>query len=242
MATEKINEKSYNETEIVSYYSEFNSAGLFHYEEMLIEKYFVSGGKTLDVGCGAGRVTIPLHERGYQVIGIDYAEKMIEAARAMNGDIDYRVGNILHTQFNNQIFDNVIFSFNGLMLIGTYDERLTAMKEIRRILKKNGLFIFTTPFLDNKVNKPYWIGKAAALDINTNDMTWEQQLILGDEYLEDYGNEFFLHVPFTDEVNRMIEESGMERLFSARRLDYSGIEKKEDELDDNYLWVISCKR
>ena len=242
MATEKVNEKSYNNTEIVNYYSDFISAGLFHYEEMLIEEYFVTGGKTLDISCGAGRVTIPLHERGFQVVGIDYAEKMIDAARVLNEAIDYRVGNILSSQFADQEFDNVIFSFNGLMLIGTYTDRLSAMKEIRRIIKKTGNFIFTTPFLDNKVDKSYWAEKAETLNIRVNDMTWEQQLTLGDEYLEDYGNEFFLHVPFLTEVKKLVKEAGMEILFSARRLDYSGIEIMEDELDDNYLWVISCKK
>lgn len=239
MATEKVNEKSYNNTEIVNYYSDFISAGLFHYEEMLIDKYFKAGGKTLDIGCGAGRVTIPLHERGFQVIGIDYAEKMIDAAKVLNEAIDYRIGDILSTQFEDQEFDNVIFSFNGLMLIGTYNERLLAMKEIRRILKQNGKFIFTTPYLDNKVDKSYWTEKAESLNINLIDMTWEQQLKLGDEYLEDYGNEFFLHVPFLTEVKKMIKEAGMEIRFSTRRLDYSGIEIMEDELDDNYLWVVS---
>ena len=34
----------------------------------------------------------------------------------------------------------------------------------------------------------------------------------------------------------------MDVVFSARRLDYSGLEKMEDELDDNYLWVVSCKK
>ena len=60
--------------------------------------------------------------------------------------------------------------------------------------------------------------------------------------LEDYGSEFYLHVPFISEVEQMLEEAGMELLFSARRLDYSGIEKMEDELDDNYLWVTTCKK
>lgn len=241
MATEKKNEKSYNEKEIVNYYSEFISAGLFLYEEMLIDKYFSVGGKTLDIGCGAGRVTIPLYKRGFQVVGMDYAEKMIDAASALNENIDYRVGDILSTQFEDQEFDNIIFSFNGLMLIRTYEERLLAMKEIRRVLKNNGKFIFTTPYLDNKVDKSYWMEKAEAICINVNNMTWEQQLKLGDEILEDYGSEFFLHVPFITEVKKMVEEAGMEILFSARRLDYSGIEKMEDELDDNYLWVIACK-
>ena len=116
MSINKINEKSYNETEIVNYYSEFISAGLFYYEEMLINKYFTAGGRTLDIGCGAGRVTIPLHKRGFQVIGMDYAEKMISAARALDEAIDYRVGDILSTQFEDQEFDNIIFSFNGLKI------------------------------------------------------------------------------------------------------------------------------
>jgi SAM-dependent methyltransferase len=242
MYADDSNKKSYNDTEIVNYYTDFNAAGLFHYEEMLIEKYFKAGGRTLDVGCGAGRVTIPLHERGYQVTGLDYAEKMIAAAKKLNGAIDYRVGNILSTPFENQEFDNIIFPFNGLMLLESYEERLSAVKEVCRLLKDDGKFVFTTPYLDNKVKKPYWSEKAEILGIDTDNMSWEQQMELGDEQLEDYGNVFYLHVPFISEVEKMLEEASMELLFSARRLDYSGIEEMEDELDDNYLWVTKCKK
>lgn len=242
MNTDNSNKKSYNDTEIVNYYTDFNAAGLFHYEVMLIEKYFKVGGRTLDIGCGAGRVTIPLHERGYQVTGMDYAEKMVAAAKKLNGAIDYRVGNILSTPFENQEFDNIIFSFNGLMLLESYEKRLSAVKEVCRLLKDDGKFIFTTPYLDNKVKKSYWSEKAETLGIDTDNMSWEQQIELGDEQLEDYGNEFYLHVPFISEVEKMLEEAGMELLFSARRLDYSGIEEMEDELDDNYLWVTKCKK
>lgn len=242
MATQNTNEKSYNEPKIVKYYSEFIAAGLFRYEEQLIAKYFTAGGKTLDIGCGAGRVTIQLYERGYRVIGMDYAEKMITAAKALNKSIDYRVGNILSAPFDAQEFDNVIFSFNGLMLIGSYEDRLFAVKEIRRLLKTDGRFIFTTPYLDNKTEKSYWIEKAETLGIDVNNMSWEQQQQLGDEQIEDYDSKFFFHVPFVSEVKRMLKEADMEILFSARRLDYSGIEKVEDELDDNYLWVATCKK
>ncbi|MEE1227835.1 MAG: methyltransferase domain-containing protein [Lachnospiraceae bacterium] len=242
MSTSQSNEKSYNDAEIVNYYSDFIKAGLFRYEEMLVDKYFVLGGNTLDVGCGAGRVTIPLYRNGYRVIGMDYSAKMIEEAKRLNPEIDYQVGNILQTKYGDDEFDNIIFSFNGLMLLESYDDRLAATKEIRRLLNADGKFIFTTPFLDNKVEKSYWTEKATQLNIDRNAMTWEQQLALGDEELEDYDNEFFLHVPFVSEIRRMLDEAGMEILFSARRLDFSGIEKMEDELDDNYLWVAECKR
>ncbi len=40
-----------------------------------------SGRKTvLDIGCGAGRFTIPLAERGMDVLGIDYSPEMIRLA------------------------------------------------------------------------------------------------------------------------------------------------------------------
>ena len=54
---------------------------------------------------------------------------------------------------------------------------------------------------------------------------------------------FSKHAYSTIEENvRAAAEAGMELLFSARRLDYSGIEEMEDELDDNYLWVTKCKK
>ena len=236
------NERSYNDLEVVKYYSDFASAGLFHYEKLLIDKYFIIEGKTLDIGCGAGRVTIPLFERGYKVIGMDYSKNMIATAKTINSAVDYRVGNILSTPFANQEFDNIIFSFNGLMLLGTYEERLSASKEIHRILKKNGFFIFTTPYLDNKAEKPYWTGKAKSLGINIKNMTWEQQLKLGEEQLKDINNYFYLHVPFISEIKKMMSEADMEIVFSDRRLDYGGVEIMEDELDDNYLWVATCKK
>ena len=96
-------------------------------------------------------------------------------------------------------------------------------------------------FLQYQVERTYWIEKARNLNIDIERMTWEQQLLLGDECLEDYGSKFFLHIPFISEVMEMIDEIEMEVLFAARRLDYSGIEEYEDELDDNYIWVISQK-
>lgn len=179
----------------------------------MIDKYFASGGKTLDVGCGVGRTTIPLFEKGYKVIGLDFAEKMIMAAKSLNSAIDYRVGDILSTRFDDQEFDNILFSFNGLMLLGTYEDRLKAVKEICRILKPEGNFIFTTPYLDNKTLKSYWFEKASSLDIDVQNMTWDQQLELGDEQLEDYDSDFFIHVPFIPEIEKMLDEAGMKVLF-----------------------------
>jgi 2-polyprenyl-3-methyl-5-hydroxy-6-metoxy-1,4-benzoquinol methylase len=41
----------------------------------------VPGGRALDIGCGAGRNTVPLAEQGWQVLGTDWSAPMIDAAK-----------------------------------------------------------------------------------------------------------------------------------------------------------------
>ena len=49
-----------------------------------------SGGLAVDIGCGAGRNTIPLAEAGWSVIGADLSRPMLEAAVARARESDAR--------------------------------------------------------------------------------------------------------------------------------------------------------
>jgi ubiquinone/menaquinone biosynthesis C-methylase UbiE len=48
-------------------------------------------GLTLDVGCGEGRWTRELRERGYEAVGLDRSEKLLEEARAADPDGRYEL-------------------------------------------------------------------------------------------------------------------------------------------------------
>lgn len=53
------------------------------------------GGVAADVGCGYGRMTSRLASLGFdRVIGIDPSERVIDAARALSPDIEFRVGGL----------------------------------------------------------------------------------------------------------------------------------------------------
>ena len=61
----------------------------------LLAKLVAGSGRTvLDVGCGPGRTTGLLAERGLRVTGIDLSPGMIEVARRDHPDLNFRVGSM----------------------------------------------------------------------------------------------------------------------------------------------------
>lgn len=83
-------------------------------------------GKTLDLGCGIGRLT-----QGY---GVDISPKMIELAKPGN---EYRVCDGSSIPYPKATFDNVfsVFLFQHL----PNRQKLDYLKEIERVLKPGGI-------------------------------------------------------------------------------------------------------
>ena len=46
-----------------------------------LDSYLPPEGNVLEIGCGAGTITIGLLERGYKVTAVDFSERMIELCR-----------------------------------------------------------------------------------------------------------------------------------------------------------------
>ena len=56
-----------------------------------IISWYVIGDKAVDIGCGTGRSTRFLQRLGFDAVGVDIATKMIEKARHIDPDGDYRL-------------------------------------------------------------------------------------------------------------------------------------------------------
>jgi len=54
------------------------------------------------------------------------------------------VMNACDLQFKDESFDYILFSFNGLDNLIPYSKRLACLQEIRRVLRKEGLFVFSS--------------------------------------------------------------------------------------------------
>lgn len=105
----------------------------------MIEKYFPKGKLAiLDVGCGTGKNMEELQKFG-TVYGLDNTPQAIKYCRE-RGLKNLKLGTAEKTPFKNCSFDIITL----LDVLEHTDDNKT-LKEMRRILKKNGIIILTVP-------------------------------------------------------------------------------------------------
>lgn len=136
-----IGAKAYDNPVVVASY---RTKGLYPAEEAVFKYYFRPAGKTLDIGCGTGRTTTKLSELGFEVTGVDLSKSMIEEARHLYPALDFQIMDAAQLTFGDDVFDNIIFSFNGLDDIYPRHRRIQALSEVYRVLKPGGIFAFSS--------------------------------------------------------------------------------------------------
>jgi SAM-dependent methyltransferase len=105
-----------------------------------------AGRATLDVGCGEGRVTRDLSERGHRVTGVDAAPTLLRAAQEADPDGSYLLADAASLPFENGSFDLVV-AFNSLMDV---EDMPGTVREAARVLEPGGRLCvsITHPFKD----------------------------------------------------------------------------------------------
>lgn len=123
----------------------------------------VSGKKLLDLGCGEGYCSRYLEILGASHIeAIDISDEMIALAKSKikkDTVINFKVGDIKKLPYDNNSFDLVL----GMFVYNYLDKKdmLTSLKEVFRVLKKSGFFIFAVPhpffpLLKKNNNPPFY--------------------------------------------------------------------------------------
>lgn len=111
-------------------------------------KYVKKEAIVLDVGCGYGRTLDELHQQGFQnLIGIDFAEGMIERGKCQFPYLDLRVKKTAEIDLPDNSVDAVIL-FAVLTCITSNADQLSMISEIRRVLKSGGI-LYINDFLLN---------------------------------------------------------------------------------------------
>ncbi|MBI1864029.1 methyltransferase domain-containing protein [Candidatus Woesebacteria bacterium] len=135
----------------------------FLYQEALArykfaQKYLKPKFKVLDLGCGTGYGTKLLGEKVPEIIGIDINKEAINFAKKnYPKKANFRIGNVELLKFKDNYF-NLICSFEVIEHLKNPQKKY--LKEIKRVLKKDGKVIFSTPNKETRspeseVSSPY---------------------------------------------------------------------------------------
>jgi SAM-dependent methyltransferase len=97
----------------------------------------------LDLGVGGGRTVPLLRAISRDYVGIDYTPELVAACNKRFPDANVQDGDARDlSRFADESFQLVVFSFNGIDSVNA-DDRARILREVHRVLRKGGLFLFS---------------------------------------------------------------------------------------------------
>ena len=101
-------------------------------------------GRTLDIGCGAGRVTLPLQQNGVDVVGIDNSPLAVHTCNE-RGVNDVRLLSISQVSANALgMFDSILMLGNNFGLFGNRDRARRLLRRLHRMTTEKGRIVAET--------------------------------------------------------------------------------------------------
>lgn len=129
-----------------------DSYAQFH-KEAFLPLLPAPGRKTLDLGCGEGRLSNDLARLGHAVVGIDRSRMLVEAARAAYSEITFEVADAASLPFPDESFDCVV----AFMSLHDTDGLDTVIGECARVLSGAGRLCFA---IIHPINSAGWFEDA----------------------------------------------------------------------------------
>lgn len=112
---------------------------LFHHEHTFVRRSLdaaIQPGTLLDIGCGSGRMTLPLHDVGINVVGLDMDPVALAAFQRRSKAIPLVRGDAVHLPFTDGSFDCVV-----AIQFFEYVDHQQFLHELNRVLRNGGLLI-----------------------------------------------------------------------------------------------------
>lgn len=98
-------------------------------------------GLVCDIGCGPGEIADYLYRTHHTVIGIDISGKMIEEAKRLNPEIEWRQGDMFDLDLPDGSFSGIC-SFYAVVNFQEEEIR-KILREYFRVLKREGILFIT---------------------------------------------------------------------------------------------------
>ena len=161
------------------------------------DQYLRAGSTMLEGGCGIGSYIAYYSARGYDVIGLDFAQKTLKTLRVRQPSLKLVGGDVANMPFRDKSFDlyysgGVVEHFEGGC------ER--ALAEARRVLKDDGVLMMSVPYLSplRRILVPF------------RRAEWRQvTATIADPAASPAGKKFFQYAYTTGEFKKMLADAGL---------------------------------
>ncbi len=249
-----MNRKKYESKNVVSSYIKMTLQNpevmiLVKHRESIVNKHI------LDIGCGSGRTTAILKNLSSGYVGLDYSLEMVESCRKRFENVSFIHGDVREMSgFRDNEFDFVMFSFNGLDSIN-HEGRLKGLREIHRVLKQDGLFVFSAHNREHRyaISCPKMtLSMAPCKQVEQfkkfvksliNHIRNRNHQVFEDEYaiINDIAHNYAMLTYYIDKVNQVkqLEDVGFETI---EMYDTFGNMLSLDSADKDSAWIYYVTR
>jgi len=114
-------------------------------DQFYLEEARRSGGRILELGCGSGRLTIPIAREGIDIVGVDLSRAMLERARAKASQSGVKVEFVEADMRSFDLpgkFAAILIPGNSLLHLVGVDDLKQCLASVRRHLAPGGRLIF----------------------------------------------------------------------------------------------------
>jgi SAM-dependent methyltransferase len=163
-------------------------------------------GTCADFGCGPGQTTKFLFDAGLSdIIGIDISPEMVDVARRISPHIRFDTGDLLDISYDADYFASAV-AFYAIVHFD-YDHIAKAFKEVNRVLKRDGHFLFSYHVGDDIVH----FDTANGIDVDID-----------------------LHFFRTDKILELLRDNNFMIIDAVERLPYPDVEYATKRA---YVWA-----
>ncbi len=179
----------------------------------LLKEYGIEDGVVLDLGCGTGKLTRLLKTSGYDMIGVDYSEEMLEIAREAEMEQEEPIFYLHQDMRELELFGSVgavVSICDSMNYILQEEELLQVFRRVNEYLESGGIFLFD-------LNTLYKYREL--LGENTISEVREESSFIWDNYFEEETgiNEYdlTLFIREQDDLYRRYEETHYQRAYEV---------------------------
>ncbi len=119
-------------------------------------------GNIIELGCGTGRILVPIAEAGHSITGVDASAHMLARCRQKldalsenkKGRVQLIKGDMAHLTLD-ESFDLAIIPFRAFQHLMTIDDQMSCLQTLNRSLTASGRLVFDVFHVDfNRINNP----------------------------------------------------------------------------------------